>query len=362
MKKKIRFKNLFAFIGIILVLGIILFILYKLFITDGDKKEPKKEPKKETKNTEVVGEKPEIKLLGREEYITVKNGIYEEMGAVATDKEDNDLTSKIEIDNKIQISTPGDYEVVYTVTDSDNNVSSISRKVKVLEVTEPNTAGVPVLMYHYFYDDENGETGEDGNYLAISLFKEQLEYLKNNNYYFPSMKELSKYIDGELELPKNSVIITMDDGAESNYRLAYPLAVQYKIPMTMFVVTSWTDLTEPLQQEMKNTGYMIFQSHTHDMHTGGCSGMQHGALIQCIDHDKGVNDLKTSKELIGNGDSLAYPCGDNNDHSKAIMKEAGFTLGFTVEFGKVKKGMDKYALPRVRVSDGNALDYFIGCL
>ena len=90
--------------------------------------------------------------------------------------------------------------------------------------------------------------------------------------------------------------------------------------------------------------------------------MKHGALIQCVDYQKGVSDMKLSKEKLNNGDSMAYPCGDYNDHAKEILKEAGFTLAFSTEFGKVRVGMDKLELPRVRVSDGNSMDYFIGNL
>ena len=367
---KLKIRNVLLFIAICMTIFVIIFLVYKILTTDKSntsKNETKKvtEVSKDTSkkvSKEKVGEAPVISILGREEMSIVKNGVYEEMGATANDKEDGDLTKSIKAESNIKIDKAGDYKVIYSVTDKDGNESKKERIVKVFEVAEKNTSGIPVLMYHYFYDDEHGETGEDGNYLAVSDFKKQLDYFKNNNFYYPSMKELSLYVDGKLDLPANSVIITMDDGAESNYRLAYPLAKEYKIPMVMFVVTSWTDVTMDLQKEMTNSGYIIFQSHTDDMHTGGCSGMKHGALIQCVDYQTGLNDLKTSKEKLGNGDSLAYPCGDYNDHAKEMLREAGFTLAFSTEFGKVRVGMDKLSLPRVRVSDGNSLEYFISNL
>ena len=216
-------------------------------------------------------------------------------------------------------------------------------------------------MYHYFYDDNNGETGKDSNYLAASLFEEQLKYLSENDYYFPSMKEISLYLDGELDLPEKSAVLTLDDGAESNYRIAYPLAVKYKVPLVMFVVTSWTDVSMEYQTEMKNTGYIRFHSHTDDMHQGGCSE-QHGALILCINHDKGVDDLKTSAEKIGNADALAYPCGDANESAMSIVSDAGYSLAFTTEYGRIKIGMNKLKLPRVRINDGISLSSYVSSL
>ena len=362
MRRKLKTKNLIIFTTILFLISLGLYILV---MNKPEKVTTKKETKKvETKEKEekkVVGTIPTITLNGPSEVKIVKNGILDDLGAVASDEEDGDISSNIKIDSKVDYSKPGDYEIVYSVKDKDGNEVSTSRKVNIFEVSEKNTDGVPVLMYHYFYDDENGEEGEDANYLAKSLFEEELKYLSDNNYYIPNFKELEKYIDGELDLPKNSVILTLDDGHVSNYSIAYPLAVKYKIPLVMFVVTSWTEVKTGMQLEMKNTGYIRFHSHTHEMHEGGC-GEQHGARILCIDHEAGVEDLKTSIEAVGNNDALAYPCGDTNDRAVEIVKESGMRLAFTTEYGKVYVGSDKFRLPRVRINDGTSLNYYIDSL
>ena len=359
--KRIKVKNIIALIGIILLLGVIGFLGYKII------SKPNSEPKKDTKKTVLKEDNkkyssPEIKLLGREEETRVVNGIYEEYGAVATDEYDGDLTDKIKIDNKIDITKAGDYKVVYSVTNSKKKTSKVERTVHVINVDDPDTDGIAVLMFHYFFDDTIGESGPDSNYYEKSLFEQDLKYLSENNYYFPTFKELRKYVDGELKLPQKSVIITMDDGHVDNYTIAYPLAVQYKVPITMFVVTSWTNPNDDLQKDMRNTGYVYMMSHTHEMHEGGCSGEQHGARILCIDHAAGVQDLKTAAEMTGNSDALAYPTGDNNAHSRAIVEEAGISLAFTVEYGKVRVGADPLTLPRVRINQGNSLDYFVSAI
>ena len=363
MNGKLKIRNLFIFIAIILLLAFCIFMVIK--ITNVDKKGSSKNEKitkVETKK-EKIGESPEIKLNGIENMRLVKNSVYEELGASAKDKEDGDITKSVKIDNKVDTTKPGKYVVTYSVTDKDGNTTKLERNVEIFEVEEKDkdTDGISVFMYHYFYDDKAGETGPDSNYLASSLFEGQLKYLSENNYYFPTMKEISLYLDGKLDLPEKSAVLTLDDGAESNYRIAYPLAVKYKVPLVMFVVTSWTDVSMDLQTEMKNTGYIRFHSHTDDMHQGGC-GEQHGALILCINHEKGVNDLKTSVEKLGNADALAYPCGDTNDSAVSIVKEAGISLAFTTNYGKIKRGQDKYRLTRVRINDGISLSSYIDSL
>ena len=340
-----------------------MFLLLKIF---DNKKENKVEKKKtakkvEEKVKEKIGESPIIKLNGPESYKVVKNGAIYELGATATDKEDGDLSKEIKIEDKVKYDTPGEYEIVYSVKDKDENESKVSRKITIFEVEDKDDDGIAVLMYHYFYDDTAGERNDNPNYMAKSLLEEQLKYLNENDYYIPTMKELSLYLDGKLDLPKKSVVLTLDDGNISNYTLAYPLAVQYKIPLVMFVVTSWTDVSQELQSSMRNSGYIRFHSHTDNMHDGGC-GEQHGAKILCIDHDAGVNDLKTSIEKIGNADALAYPCGDINENGLSIVREAGFSMAFTVEYGLAKRGLNKLTLPRVRLNDGVSLNTFINSL
>ena len=72
--------------------------------------------------------------------------------------------------------------------------------------------GIPVLMYHFFYDSSAGKVDTDNNFIEISKFEEQLKYLKDSDFFFPTFDELSQSIAGELELPKKSVILTVDDG------------------------------------------------------------------------------------------------------------------------------------------------------
>lgn len=361
-RKKIKIKNLLlALITLLLIIFCIVMVI-KIIGSEKEKNTKKKTSTTKVEKKKKIGESPVIKLNGIEEIKLVKNGIYEELGATATDTEDGDLSSEIKIDNQVKTDKPGDYKIKYTVTDKDGNITSIDRKVNVFEVTDKDTDGISVFMYHYFYDDTAGEVGEDNNYICKTYFDQELAYLKENDYYFPNMKEIRKYVDGELDLPEKSVVITMDDGHADNYTIAYPLAVKNKVPITMFVVTSWTDVSQPLQQEMKNTGYVIFQSHTHDMHQAGCSGQGHGGLFQCISYEDGIADLTKSKEALGNSDSVAYPFGDYSDSTIQIMKDAGFSLGFTTENGQIHIGDDPYKLSRMRINGDISLDTFISQL
>ena len=102
-------------------------------------------------------------------------------------------------------------------------------------------------------------------------------------------------------------------------------------------------------------------SHSHAMHTGGCEGGK-GGLFRCLEHDKAIADLETSRQIIGGGDVFCYPFGDYTDQSVQELTEAGFKLAVTTEYGKAKPGMDPLLLPRIRISQSTDLASFISAI
>ena len=201
-------------------------------------------------------------------------------------------------------------------------------------------------MYHYFFDKSKGETGKNANWMEISKFEEQLKYLKENNYYYPTWEEVADFVDGKIDLPKKSIVITMDDGHKSIYSLAIPLLDKYDTPATAFIITKNFDTN--IIEKYKNST-IDFESHTNNMHRAG-GDIGHGGIFPVLSLEEGVADLKTSiQKLSGNAGAIAYPYGDCTDRTKQAAKQAGFKVAFTTVNKKVKPGMNKYELPRVRM-------------
>lgn len=321
----------------------------------------------------IDSEAPSIKL--KESDITMYLGDeYREPGFNAIDSYDGNLTDKVEITNNINEKLPGTYTIDYKVTDSSGNTTIEKRKVTIKErettttkktvntnITKKTTnkvntkaKGVAILMYHYFYDKDAGESGKNSNYMEIHAFEEQMKYLHDNNYYFPSWQEIADYVDGKITLPAKSIVVTIDDGQYTFFNLALPILNKYNITATPFIITNKAGGKKVAKYQYPNINY---QSHTHAMHTGGCSGGR-GGLFRCIDHDKGVADLKKSIEIVGHNDAIAYPFGDVTDNVLSITKDAGFKVGVTIKYGKAKPGMDRYQLPRIRMYKGMSLSAF----
>ena len=209
--------------------------------------------------------------------------------------------------------------------------------------------GLPVLMYHFFYD-KSKDSGKDGNWIEISNFEEQMKYLAENDFYFPTWEQVENYIDGKQELPEKSVVITVDDGDPSFFELAVPIIQKYKIPTTSFVITYWYGNRASDKQE-----YVSYQSHSYDMHKAGSNGK--GVMLSW-DYDKIKDDILLSRDVLGGADIFCYPFGQYNDLDIKVLKENGYKLAFTTKGGRVKKGSSKYELPRVRISGNTGMTEF----
>lgn len=380
MKIKIVNKKRFALVITLLVL---IFVIASILIYNFIKKSSDSIPtvnidenitaalqnNQETITTDNIA--PIITLKEEQEVTIMLNANYKDAGCTAEDNVDGNITDKVVITGEVNTKKEGTYTITYKVKDSSGNESETTRKVTVKKekITDANKntvttsttttnkvstskKGLPVLMYHFFYDAKAGGKGPDNNWMEISAFEEQMKYLSENNFYFPSWTEVEEYINGKKSLPEKSVVVTIDDGDKTFIDLAIPIINKYNVKATSFVVTSWNGNWLP--QSYKSS-HLDFQSHSHDMHRSGANGK--GRFVN-LSYKEALEDVKKSKDIIGNCTVFCYPFGHYNDTSKKVLKDAGFKLAFTTKSGRVYPGADKYALPRVRVSKGISLSAF----
>ena len=299
-------------------------------------------------------------LKGSQNTLVREGDPYIESGAFATDKKRGPISKdKIKISGKVDTSTPGKYKVKYSANMGREKIS-IERNVEVVKKSDfkADEDGIPVMMYHYVYTEANKPDNIGANHILDTDLEEQFKYLKKNDYYFPSYQELRAYIEGKIELPAKSVILTFDDGELGFLTYGIQLAEKYKIPITSFIIVSDD---EGHKARDYASAYVQFQTHSYDMHRAG-GHIGHGGRISAMSKKEIVDDLKKSTKCCGNGDAFAYPFGDYTDDAKMAVDEAGILCSFTTEYGKVKKGSDPRILPRVRVSGGNKLTAWIASL
>jgi len=207
--------------------------------------------------------------------------------------------------------------------------------------------GVPVLNYHQI-------NNEDHNALTLSdtEFETQINYLYREGYTVITPDQLADYLQYRKALPPNPVLITLDDGYEDNYRVAYPILQKYHFTATIFLITDFVShydkyLTWNQINEMSAHG-LIFEDHT----------LSHISLPNASDEEIS-NQLIKSKEVLEwrlgkKVDYLAYPGGEYDQRVIQLAKDAGYRAAFTVNFGRDKVNSTLYTLNRIPIFGGGA--------
>jgi hypothetical protein len=77
---------------------------------------------------------PQVTLIGPASVTVLVGSEFDDPGAIATDREDGDLSSSIEIDglNELNVNVEGEYVLTYSITDSSGETVSVERIVNVI--------------------------------------------------------------------------------------------------------------------------------------------------------------------------------------------------------------------------------------
>jgi len=104
---------------------------------------------------------------------------------------------------------------------------------------------VVVLAYHGFTDQRThpGIENSQGKHLHVDTFRAQLAYLAKHYNVVP-LQQIVDHYAGRAPLPPRALAITIDDGYESNYALAFPALAEHHLPATIFLTTDFVDQKE----------------------------------------------------------------------------------------------------------------------
>jgi biofilm PGA synthesis lipoprotein PgaB len=225
---------------------------------------------------------------------------------------------------------------------------------------------LPVLMYHHVVYD-----WQECNEMTITTgrLERDLRWLAENGYQTVLPRELAA---GE-PLPEKPVLITFDDGYQSNYYLAYPLLQKYRAKAAIAVMAYMQDnpggnfLTWDMCREMAASGLVEIGSHGYVIHNldirmgnfvpGQANGVQRRKGESDLDFQcRVLEDLRYSHERItvelGTPPTyFAYPFGKTDPDADAYLKTL-FPLTVVTGPGKhaanLSKGLQQ--LPRFTVT------------
>ena len=96
---------------------------------------------------------PEIQLEGGEDYVITLGTRYEEPGFTATDNMDGDVTAMVQVEGEVDWLTAGTYPITYTVSDSCENQTVVTRNVEVAVQPWQDTVYPEGKVVYLTFDD-----------------------------------------------------------------------------------------------------------------------------------------------------------------------------------------------------------------
>lgn len=218
---------------------------------------------------------------------------------------------------------------------------------------------LPVLVYHHIQENVQSDVS-----CTPEQFSAQIIALKNAGFTPLTLAQTRLFLAGALPEIARPVLITFDDGYESLYHFALPVAVAEKVPMTVFVITSRIGrkiqfaeyLNERQIKEMANSGYFDFGSHTHDLHNDSVTiynafgASAENPVLRLVQHDLRMSSARFAAIIGQRPQAIAWPYGKFNPAFSTIARQSGFRLHFTSASGYNEPGANPFAIKRIPVT------------
>ena len=214
------------------------------------------------------------------------------------------------------------------------------------EVQINKSANVSILGYHDFR-----ESGGTPVLISGDKFRKQMQAIKDAKIPVIPLSQLLAWKRGEQDVPEEAIVITMDDGWEGVYKIAYPILKEFGFPFTVYLYKNYVNIggrsmTWEQIKEMMQHGCDV-QSHTvsHDSLTNRKHLPAEEYQVRLI------KELKESKEFLEQNlgiqvTSLAYPYGVLDDTVVDTTLQLGYEAGVTVSPQKVTWDTPNGRLPR----------------
>lgn len=228
---------------------------------------------------------------------------------------------------------------------------------------------VTILMYHNLSPEE--AHCESAWTMQPEKLREDLQWLSDHGYETVLPRELAaQQRDDGSPLPKKMVMLTFDDGYESNYTYAYPILREYGAKAAVALIVGHIDtgggfLTWDECREMEQSGLFEFGSHTYDHHIREeANGVERLAGETQADYAQRIgSDLDESirvlrRELGHEPVYFAYPLGKIEPWADELLRER-FAVTVTSREGRADLSRGTYQLPRYNVTQTTRAEKFV---
>lgn len=226
---------------------------------------------------------------------------------------------------------------------------------------------IKVLMYHRII--EKGMKDKANEYsVCIDDFRNHLKVLETLNFTPITFLDYKLYLDDQLTLPKNPIILTFDDGYLDTFELAIPALLDFDMRAVIFVMgdrslkrANWDeDKGEVGGKLMSNEQILTASSLGFEI---GAHSMNHKVLTELSEielRQEIMDSMKSVESVLGKKiQSFAYPYGSTDERVTRITRECGFTFGCGVYTGPPVFGEDFYDFRRLSITSHTGILRFL---
>lgn len=218
---------------------------------------------------------------------------------------------------------------------------------------------VPVLCYHRVEIPPPG-AAHDSNFVTPALFAEHMQMLTALGYVGVTVRDVTRWQRGEMELPSRAVAVTFDDAYESVQEQAVPILDRHGWPCTVYVVSTqlggsnvW-DPAAPRAQLMDAVALRALAQAGHDI---GSHSRRH-RRIRGLDVESARDELAGSRDELeahigAPVESFAFPYGSHDKRTLEMVRAAGYRSACTLK--RWANGRHSNPLRLGRVSVGGPL-------
>ncbi|MDX6583640.1 MAG: hypothetical protein QOI10_2824 [Solirubrobacterales bacterium] len=209
---------------------------------------------------------------------------------------------------------------------------------------------VPILMYHAISPAPPG-AALPGLFVPEGEFEAQMKWLRDHGYNGVTLAQVFAAWNEGNPIAKHPVVISFDDGLESQYVGARPMLEKLGWPGVLNLAISHLesgDLTNEQVGELINEGWELDDhafSHVDLTEDGVDLGYEIADSRAYLQDTFGVAV-----------DFFCYPAGDYNADVVAAVKDAGYLGATTTHEGLASPDQSPFELERIRVEPGDGAD------
>ncbi|MDX2481881.1 MAG: polysaccharide deacetylase family protein [Desulfuromusa sp.] len=205
---------------------------------------------------------------------------------------------------------------------------------------------VNVFIYHRFDESRYPSTN-----ISADIFRQQLNYLKENQYQVLSLGEVVRRLIAAEPLPEKAVALCIDDAFTSFVEVGMPLLREFGYPVSLFINTDavathgyldWAQIKALHDEGVEIGNHTATHAYLVEKEPGEEMSAWHERVVADI-----IKAQQRFEKHLGAAPSLfVYPYGEYSSEVVDIVKQIGFTAAFAQQSGVIHSGHDLFTLPR----------------